>query len=38
MIASENGHSAVVEILVANGADFNITNKPVYLIVMLAML
>ena len=31
MIASEKGHSAVVEILIAKGADMNITNSVLYI-------
>ena len=31
MYASSNGHSAVVEILIAKGADMNITNSVLYI-------
>ena len=31
MIASEKGHSAVVEILIAKGADINITDIVLYI-------
>ena len=32
MMASENGHSAVVEILIDKGADINIIDKVLYIL------